>query len=93
MLADATGADRQALAAVLRARPHAPGPLSSILCPVLVLAGDADPLTAGADDLVSALPTARFVSVPGDHLGAVRHEAFVSAIGDFLDEVDSAGAG
>jgi alpha/beta hydrolase fold len=43
-LADALGADRQALAAQASRRHQEPFPLSRITAPTLVLAGDADPL-------------------------------------------------
>ncbi len=88
-LADATGADRFALAAVLRARPHVAGDLGSIACPVLVLAGDDDPLVAGVDRLVAALGGSRLVTLPGDHLSVVASPGFSAAIIELLDEVDA----
>lgn len=89
MLADATGADRLALAAVVRAEPHVMGDLAGVTVPTLVLAGDDDPLTAGVDQLVDALPNARFVSLPGDHLGVVGTAEFRDAIIGFLADLDT----
>jgi pimeloyl-ACP methyl ester carboxylesterase len=86
-LADFTGADRLALAALLRANAHTSGDLTTIGFPAIVIAGDADPLAAGVDELVAAIPGARFVSVPGDHLAAVIAPGFIGGIIAFLDEV------
>lgn len=89
MVAEMTGADRFALAAVLRANAHTSGDLAQVACPVLVIAGDQDPLAAGADRLVEALPTSRLVQVPGDHLGAVAAPEFIEGVLGFLAEVES----
>lgn len=89
MLADATGADRLALAAIVRSSAHQIDNLEVVTCPTLVLAGDADPLVAGVDQLVKALPNARFVELAGDHLGVVGLPEFRQAIIGFLDEVDA----
>ncbi|MGY6500794.1 MAG: alpha/beta fold hydrolase [Acidimicrobiales bacterium] len=88
-LADATGADRIALAAVLRSSTHGTRDLSVIACPTTVIAGDTDPLARGADRLAEAIPGARFVSVPGDHLGAVGAEEFTAAILEHLRTLDA----
>lgn len=84
-LADATGADRAALAAVLRSNPHQPGDLGAISVPTLVLAGDTDPLAAGADRLADAIPGARLQVVPGDHMAAVGAPELVAGLLEFLD--------
>lgn len=89
MLADVTGADRLALAAVVRANAHHVESLGGVTCPTLVLAGDNDPLVAGVEQLVEALPNARFVALVGDHLGVVGTPEFSAAIVAFLDEVDA----
>lgn len=88
MLADATGADRFALAAVIRSEAHNTSALAMVTVPTLVLAGDNDPLTAGVDELVAALPDARLVTVPGDHLGVVSTPEFRDALIGFLDDLD-----
>lgn len=87
-LADATGADRAALAAVLRSSPHRSGGIDQIAVPTLVVAGDADPLAAGADRLAAAIPGARLLTVPGDHLGAVAAPELVEGLFAFLAERD-----
>jgi pimeloyl-ACP methyl ester carboxylesterase len=87
-LADATGADRLALAAVLRSAPHDSGDLSTIAVPTLVIAGDVDPLARGADRLAEAIPGARLLTVPGDHLGAVGSAELIDGLLAFLDELD-----
>lgn len=89
-LADSTGADRAALAAVLRSRTHGTQDLSAISCPAVVIAGDSDPLARGADRLAEAIPGATFVSVPGDHLSAVAAPELVAAILAHLGAADAA---
>lgn len=82
--ADSTGADRQALAAHVRAVRTEPFPVGAIAAPTLVLAGDSDPLAAHPQVLADAIPGARLVTVPGDHLGAVRSPVFAGALVGFL---------
>ncbi|WP_081788620.1 alpha/beta fold hydrolase [Candidatus Blastococcus massiliensis] len=84
--ADLTGADRLALAAHARVVHAEPLPLGDITATTLVLAGDADPLAVRPQVLADAVPGARLVSVPGDHLGAVRTPDFVEALVGFLGE-------
>jgi pimeloyl-ACP methyl ester carboxylesterase len=87
--ADATGADRRALAAIQRAQDvHGPFDLAAIDVPVLVLTGDADTLVGSPHDLAARIRGARAEVVTGDHLGAVDDPAFPAAIVAFL-----AGAG
>jgi pimeloyl-ACP methyl ester carboxylesterase len=83
-LADAVGADRRALVAQLKAAHRAPIPLWNISAPTLVLAGLDDPLSTKPDLLAAAIPGARCVTVPGDHLSAVRAPEFASAIVEFF---------
>ncbi|HMH93577.1 MAG TPA: hypothetical protein VK586_21160 [Streptosporangiaceae bacterium] len=66
---DAVGGDRLALAAQAEALYSDPIPVHLISAPTLVLAGDADPLTRGADQLAAAMPRATLTTLPGDHLG------------------------
>ncbi len=85
--ADATGADRLALAALQRARAlGARVELGSLDVPTLVLVGEADTLIGDPRVVVAALPRARLEIVPGDHLSAVTSPEFVSAVLRFLAE-------
>ncbi|MGY1754163.1 alpha/beta fold hydrolase [Blastococcus sp. SYSU D01042] len=84
--ADSTGADRLALAAHARVVRADPLPLGDVAAPTLVVAGDADALAARPQLLADALPGARLVVVPGDHLGAVRAPAFSEALVAFLGD-------
>ncbi|WP_327269824.1 alpha/beta hydrolase [Streptomyces sp. NBC_01218] len=83
-LADATGSDRYALAAQIRAAYRGPVPLDRITVPTLVLAGDADPLAVRPEVLSGAIRGARPVVLPGDHLTVVREPGFAAAITEFL---------
>lgn len=84
--ADSTGADRLALAAHVRAVRAEPFPVGDIAAPTLVVAGDTDVLAARPQVLADAIPGARLVMVPGDHLGAVREPAFAGALVGFLGD-------
>lgn len=86
MLADFIKADRTALAAVARSARSGPLPLDRITARTLVLAGSDDSLADGAEVLAEAIPDARAVTVPGDHLGAVAQGAFIETMLEFLDE-------
>lgn len=83
-LADATGADRRALAAQAQVVHAEPIPLERISVPTLVLAGDNDPLAARPERLAAAIPDARSQLVPGDHRSAVATPEFASALVEFL---------
>jgi pimeloyl-ACP methyl ester carboxylesterase len=83
-LADAVGADREALAAQA-SRPHnTPIPFDRIDAPTLLIAGDRDPLAQRPEVLADAIPGARLLVVAGDHLQAVGAPEFAPAIVDFL---------
>jgi len=84
--AESTGADRLALAAVIRAGMSDADP-AGIAVPTLVLIGADDRLVGSAPELASQIPGARLVTVGGDHLSAVATPEFRQAIVDFLDEV------
>ncbi|NNE25164.1 MAG: alpha/beta hydrolase [Rhizobiales bacterium] len=74
LFADRTGGDRQALAACMRAgRPAlSHEALATISCPVLVVAGDDDPIAGPVGPLVDAIPGAAGLTLPGrDHMKAV----------------------
>ncbi|MEU1088514.1 alpha/beta fold hydrolase [Streptomyces sp. NPDC005576] len=83
-LADATGSDRHALAAQVRAAFRGPVPLDRITAPSLVLAGDADPLAVRPEVLAGAIRGARLTVLPGDHLTVVREPGFAATITEFL---------
>ncbi|HXY43799.1 MAG TPA: alpha/beta hydrolase [Acidimicrobiales bacterium] len=87
--ADATGADRLALAAVQRAGRPVPGPedLGRIAVPALVVNGVSDTLAGPPEALAGLIPGARSESVPGDHLSAVVQSEFRQAIVTFLDSL------
>ncbi|MFI6869062.1 alpha/beta fold hydrolase [Nocardia sp. NPDC050406] len=85
LLADAVGADREAIAAVATGLNEAPiRGVEHLTMPTLVLAGAADPFAAEPDRLAAAFPDARLAVVPGDHLTAVADPGFSSALVEFL---------
>jgi pimeloyl-ACP methyl ester carboxylesterase len=85
-LAHSTGNDPKALSAFLR-RPRVPlgaDELEAVTCPVLVVLGDRD-MIESADRLVSALPSASFVSLPGvDHFATPSDFGAIDATMRFL---------
>ncbi|WP_067705039.1 alpha/beta fold hydrolase [Nocardia jejuensis] len=85
ILADALGADREAIAGVAGGLNEAPlKSLDAITVPTLVQAGDNDPFAAEPERLAAALPNARCVVVPGDHLTAIADPAYHTALVEFL---------
>lgn len=86
LFADAVGADRKALAAQARSVHSEPIAVDRISIPTLVLAGREDPLAERPEVLRDAIPNARLVSVPGDHLGALAASEFAPALVAFLNE-------
>jgi pimeloyl-ACP methyl ester carboxylesterase len=84
--ADASGADRLALAAHARVVHTGRIPLRDIAAPTLVLAGEDDPLAVRPQLLADAIPGARLRLVPGNHLSAVAVPAFGAALVEFLGE-------
>jgi pimeloyl-ACP methyl ester carboxylesterase len=82
--ADATGADRRALAAIQRGRSDAPFAFDAITIPTLVVVGEDDELAGDAAVLADALVDAQFVKVPGDHASALIEPALIAAIVSFL---------
>jgi pimeloyl-ACP methyl ester carboxylesterase len=84
--ADSAGADREALAAVMRAGVGEPV-TRTISVPALVIVGDKDVLVGPPEQLVDAIPGAALVVVQGDHLTAVGDPAFRNGIRDFLEKV------
>ena len=86
--ADATGADREALAALSRSTAlRYSVPFDAITVPTLVIVGTDDTLIRSPDALAARLPSARLRMVKGDHLGAPYHGEFKHAIVEFLEEV------
>lgn len=87
--ADATKADRRALAAIQRARSGPPPPdvLAAVRVPTLVVNGERDNLVGVLDSYARAIPGATFQLVPGDHISAVAKPEFRRAIVDFLGEI------
>ncbi|MFT3851883.1 MAG: alpha/beta fold hydrolase [Ilumatobacteraceae bacterium] len=88
-LAERSGADLEALAAVATNNGHRAEHLERITVPALVLVGADDPLARGSERLAATIPGARHQVVPGDHLGAVAEPAFAEAISNFLTEVSA----
>jgi pimeloyl-ACP methyl ester carboxylesterase len=85
--ADFTGADRHALAALSRSDAlRYPVRFDAITVPTLVVAGADDRLIRSPSELADRLPSARSVTVAGDHLGAPYEPAFSRAIVEFLEE-------
>ncbi len=83
-LADATGADRRALAAQAQVVHASRIPLEDIAAQTLVLAGDADPLAARPERLAAAIKGARLRLAPGDHRSVVAAPQFAAALAEFL---------
>ena len=83
--AEASGNDLRALAAMHKTRRTGfdPAGLAAVKIPVLVLIGDKDD-PASAKRLADAIPSASFVQVPGDHLGAPATPQFANAIVEWL---------
>ncbi|MEU3460487.1 alpha/beta fold hydrolase [Streptomyces sp. NPDC006733] len=91
LLADAMGADRQALIAQLSAAFRGPMPLADIRVPSLVLAGSEDPLAVRPAVLADAIAGAELTVLPGDHLTVVRHPRFAPTVAAFLSAPDARG--
>jgi pimeloyl-ACP methyl ester carboxylesterase len=83
--ADRVGGDREALAAQAAAAHPAHIAFDQITVPTLVIAAGNDPLAARPEVLAAAMPTARTLILPGDHLGLVTTSRFAAALVDFLN--------
>lgn len=88
--AEATKADRVALAAVQRASAPRLPDLATVAVPTLVVAGEADTMAGPIDELAAAMPSARAVTVPGDHINAPTKPQLAAAVVAFLAAVDGA---
>jgi pimeloyl-ACP methyl ester carboxylesterase len=62
----------------------APGVLAGLDLPILITAGAQDQDNGSAQELVDALPNARYTEIPGDHMSAVTKPDLGIAIADFL---------
>lgn len=71
------------LVAALGAEPFDPS-AEAPSCPVLLLAGQDDPMMQGVEALAAALPGARLERVPGDHQGALHAPEFRAEAFAFL---------
>ncbi len=83
-LADALGADREALVAQARSVYRGEIALARISAPTLLLTGDADPLTIRPQVLVDAIPHAILELLTGNHIEALGDERFKGSIVEFL---------
>jgi pimeloyl-ACP methyl ester carboxylesterase len=80
-----TGADPEALLRVLDTFVETPDTaLAEITTPVLVVAGDQDERQAG--ELAAALPGARYVQVPGNHMTALLSPELEAVILAFIGD-------
>jgi pimeloyl-ACP methyl ester carboxylesterase len=86
--AESTGADREALAAVMRAgMGEGAQSIDTLSIPALVICGHKDDLVGPPRALADLISGAELVVVNGDHLTAVGDPKFRSAIADFLSRV------
>jgi pimeloyl-ACP methyl ester carboxylesterase len=83
-LADALGADREALAAQATSIYRGEIALNQISAPTLLIAGDTDPLAIRPQVLVDAIPEARLELLSGNHIEVLGDERFKQSIVDFL---------
>ncbi len=83
--ADATGADRLALAAIERSGAlDAPVDLGRIGVPTLLIAGSEDRMAGDVQELAGVYHGVDVVTVPGDHMSAVTKPEFAKAVVEFL---------
>ena len=89
VFADSTGADRLALAAVMRAGSTLTNEhLAAITVPVLIVTGTEDDLVGDPAPLADQIADARVVRCPGDHLTAPSQPEFRAAVAAFLADQD-----
>ena len=94
IFAERTGNDLGALGAMQRSRRAGfdATKLADVSIPVMVLLGEGDTLVGSADKLAAAIPGAKLVKVPGDHLTAVVQPALKAAVLAFLATASPAAA-
>jgi pimeloyl-ACP methyl ester carboxylesterase len=83
-LADALGADREALVAQARSIHRGGVALDRISAPTLILAGADDPLAVRPEVLAAAIPNAVLQTLAGNHIEALGDPRFTRSIVDFL---------
>ncbi len=83
-LADALGADREALVAQATSVYRDGVALDRIFAPTLILAGAEDPLAVRPEVLADAIPNAVLQSLAGNHIEALGDPRFARSIVDFL---------
>jgi pimeloyl-ACP methyl ester carboxylesterase len=83
-LADALGADREALVAQAHSVYRGGVALERISAATLILAGEDDPLALRPEALAEAIPGAMLRVVSGNHIGAIADPRFTQSIVDFL---------
>ena len=83
-LADALGADRDALVAQARSVFRGDIALARIAAPTLLLAGDSDPLAVRPEVLIAAMPHAMSRLLVGNHIEALADPSFAKSIVEFL---------
>ena len=81
---DRSGGDRLALAAAMRAEEGLTDEALAVTNPPLVVPGRSDAGAGAPEALASVLADGSWRWLEGDHLGAVRDPAFVTAIVEFL---------
>jgi pimeloyl-ACP methyl ester carboxylesterase len=81
------GVDRVAAALLLESFEDADmNWLKAFTMPTLVMCGSEDHDNGSPQDLVAALPEARYAEVPGTHMSSVTRPQFGEAIAAFLSE-------
>jgi len=79
------GGDPSALLHILDTFADTPrAALATIQTPTLVVCGVEDQDNGSAEDLAAALPNARYVSIPGNHMSAVTKPELGAALAEFL---------
>ena len=61
-----------------------PAELAALTMPTLVVCGDVDQDNGSAPRLAQTLPNARYVEIPGSHMGSVTQKELGQAMVDFL---------
>jgi pimeloyl-ACP methyl ester carboxylesterase len=83
-LADALGADREALVAQAHSVHRGGVALAQITAPTLLLAGAQDPMAVRPEVLAAAIPNASLLMLAGNHIEALADPRFARSIVDFL---------